>query len=154
MKYQGRDEAASGQTADLYRRMNRVETTRPVIGYQTVTAADYTTPPLSLTSTSFITLAYLWPEGERPGIEAYLRVVTPGGVTMEIRLVSLGGAVVYSPVATIPASTNGFQGVRGRISAGNLVAAELQARVASGAGTCRVGVLKVIGGNYSSELFS
>lgn len=152
-KYQGRDESAYDQVAALYRRVGRIETARPVIGYQIVPASEYTTPPLTVSSGSFTTLAYLWPEGVRPGLEVYLRVQTPGGVTMELRLTSFGASEVYSPVATVPASTDDFQGIRGRISAGNLIVAELQARVASGAGTCRVGVLKVIGGDFPSELF-
>jgi hypothetical protein len=152
-KYQGRNESSTDQAAELHRRVGRLETSRGPTTYQVVTAADYGTPPLSTASTSFVTLAYLWPAGKRPGIEVYCRVLTPGGVSMELRLMNLGAGTLYSPVATVPGGTNDFQGLRGRDPSLFILACELQARVASGAGTVRVGVLKVVGGDFTSELF-
>lgn len=152
-KYHGRSETSTDQTADLYRRVGRLETARGPSDYMVISTADYVTPPYTVTSGTFTTLAFLWPAGKRPGLEVYCRVQTPVGVTMELKLTNFGGGTDYSPIATIPANTNDFQGLRGRDPSLFVVACELQARVASGAGTCRVGVVKAIGGNFTSELF-
>ena len=150
-KYHGRDEASSEQTASLYRRVNRIETTQGPADVMVVTAADYATPPLTISSGSFTTLAHLWLAGRRNGIEVYCRVLTPVGVAMEMRLLNFG--VPISPVASVGANLNDFQGLRGLDPGAYITDCELQARVSIGAGTCRVGVLRAIGGSYNSELF-
>lgn len=154
-KYENRSETSTAQAADVLRRLGRLEAIRGTVGGVVVSAGDYATPPLTLTSGTFNAIAYFWLAARRPGIELYCRVLTPVGVTMELRLTNFGASEILSPVATIPASTNGFQGLRGRTSIDTGIGeVELQARVASGAGTCRVGVLRAIGGNFASELFS
>jgi hypothetical protein len=95
----------------------------------------------------------LWPSGRREGIEVYLRVQTPVGSTLEVKLTNFGASSDYTPTAAIGDNTNSFQGLRGRDASGFILVAELQARVSSGAGTCRVGILKAIGGDFTSELF-
>src|SRR5215213_10769688 len=103
-KYSGRDERAEEQTASLYRRVGRLETTRDPTPVQVVTATDYATPPLTVVSGSFTTIAHLWLAGRRSGIEVYCRVVTPPATTMELQLANFGNPI--SPVATILASIN------------------------------------------------
>jgi hypothetical protein len=156
-RYEARNDDLTAQMADLTRRTSRLEAlllSRTGGSYGAVGNTDYLTPPQSTTSTTFQPAYYLYPNDDAQALETYLRVVTPAGVTMEVRIVDNSSSAILSPVVTIPASSNTFQGLRARSLDGtNIVQARLEFRVASGAGTVRVGVLRIVGGNFQQGTF-
>ena len=156
-RYEARNDELPTQVADLTRRVERLEAAllgQPGVGIGSVTVTDFNTPPMSTTSGSFQFAYYLYLNGPAQGLEAYFRVVTPVGVTMQIRIVDEMSFTVISPVVTIPANTDAFTGIRARGPSGlNIIAAHVEIRVASGAGTVRIGLLRAIGGNYMQGTF-
>lgn len=155
-KYSGQSGDLNEIIAGLIKRVQILETVGHAHETSTgvATDADYNTPPVAVTSGTFVTTFWLWPNGRRFGIEAYLRVVTDGSTTMEVELFETATATVISPVATVPTGTTGFLGLRGRTASSVITGSvEVRARRASGAGTARIGVLRVQGGDFRSEQF-
>lgn len=156
-RYEARNDELTTQIADLTKRLSRVEAlllnqTGP--GYTTVTSTDFVTPPVNTAAGTFQVGYYFFPNGLSQGIEAKFRVVTPAAVTMEMRIVNDVSGVVISPTVTIPANSNTYQGIRARSETGlNIFTARLEFRVASGAGTVRVGLVQIVGGNFQQGTF-
>jgi hypothetical protein len=156
-RYEARNDDLAAQMADLTRRLARIEAlslSRPGISYGVVNNADFTTPPASTASGTFQVAYYLYPNGDAQSLEARFRVITPAAVTMEVRIVNDLDGTVISPTAIVVASTNGYLGLRARtLDGANVITARAEFRVASGAGTVRVGLLRIVGGNYQQGTF-
>lgn len=155
-KYSGRDEDLSLQIAALMRRVGRLETIGhghpDVVGV--VTEAEYTTPVTTITSSSFTNTHRVHGSSARIGVLLHLRVIVPASTTVEVRLLDEDDSEVVSPVATVLASSSVDLHISGRkfllTPFSNTI---VQARLATGVGTSRIGVLLAAQGDYRAETF-
>jgi hypothetical protein len=154
-KYHARNDDGPTQIAELATRLNRLETishTSPDIA-GVVTESEYNTPAVTVTSGTFSNLFRIHGGAARIGVLAHLRVVTPGGTTMEVQLLDADDLSLISPVATVPASTTDHIHLGGRrTDLQPFRDTIIQARLASGAGTSRIGVLLAAQGDYRAEV--
>ncbi len=113
---------------------------RPYIPMRTVPYTEVTTPPVAVTSASFVPVFRTSGMKQLARIRVRVLVQTDGATTGEIVLMQ--GVSTISTTVIVPPSTNDYMILDGTVTGGHLtfVDVDTHARRSAGAGTFRIGV--------------